>query len=95
MSEEKHHIVPYGFYIFILFALISFTLVSVYVTTIDLGQWSVFTALALATVKSVMVLLYFMHLKFDKPIYRIMFFLVLAVFIAVILITLLDYVYRQ
>ncbi len=94
MSHEKPHIVNYGFYILILLVLIAFTAVSVYVTTIDLGPLATFTALALASIKSILVLMYFMHLKFDQPIYRIMFILVIAIFIVVIMITFSDYIFR-
>ncbi|MFC1731060.1 cytochrome C oxidase subunit IV family protein [candidate division KSB1 bacterium] len=94
MSAEKPHITGYGFYIGILLVLLSFTAVSVYVTTIELGPLSTFTAMFIATLKSTLVLLYFMHLRFDKKIFIAMFLLVIAVFIAIILITFIDYIYR-
>lgn len=92
--EHKNHITPYRTYLFILFCLISFTLVSVYVTTIELGSWSVFTALALATIKSFLVLMWFMHVKYDKLYLKMFIFLIFAVYIAIIIITFFDYSYR-
>lgn len=93
-NNHQTHIIPYSFYLIILFLLISFTLISVFVTTIELGGLATFTAMSLAAFKSILVLLYFMHLKFDQGIFKIMFFIVLAIFIAVIFITMIDYIYR-
>ena len=94
MENEKHHIVPYKSYVIVLAVLLLFTAISVWVTNIDLGALTVFTALALATVKTLIVLSYFMHLKFDHKIYAIMVALVIAVFISVIVITFIDYSFR-
>ncbi len=46
--------------------LILLTLVSVDVAFYDLGWLSLFLALALATTKAVLVVLYFMHLKYSS-----------------------------
>jgi cytochrome c oxidase subunit IV len=96
MEHEKPHIIPYRFYVFILLALIAFTAVSVLVTRINLGPLSTFTALALASIKSVLVLAYFMHLRFDKKIFAIMFGIVALVFIAILFFTVtFDYSFRS
>jgi cytochrome c oxidase subunit IV len=94
MENNHRHITPYGTYLFILLCLIAFTIVSVYVTTIELGAWSVFTALALATIKSLLVLLWFMHVKLDKLYLKFFIALVFAVYIAIIIVTFFDYSYR-
>ncbi len=94
---DKHddtHIVPYKTYLFILAGLIILTLISVGVTHVELGKFTIFTAILLASIKSVLVLIYFMHLKFDN---RILQILVPAVFILVglvIFVTFLDYNFR-
>ena len=96
MDNGQHHITSHKFNLLILGALIILTLVSVGVTRIELGALSTFTALALATVKSVLVLGIFMHLKFDHKIFRIMFAIVAAIFIAVIFFTVtFDYSFRM
>jgi cytochrome c oxidase subunit 4 len=94
MSEEKHHIVPYRVYVIILVALIALTLLSVAITSIELGEFTVAGALVLACVKSFLVLAYFMHLKFDKLYIKLMVGFVFAVFVVTIIITFLDYLYR-
>ncbi|WP_163708931.1 cytochrome C oxidase subunit IV family protein [Mangrovibacterium lignilyticum] len=94
MQNEKHHIVPYSTYIIILAALVLFTFLSIEVTGIELGGLTVAAALIFASLKSYLVLTYFMHLKFDKPYIRIMVGFVILVFLAVIIITFIDYFFR-
>lgn len=94
MEKEKHHIIPYKVYFFILIALITLTFMSIGITQINLGGYSVLGALIFSTIKSVLVLTWFMHLKFDQPFLRFMVGFVALVFLAVIFITFLDYYFR-
>lgn len=94
MSNEKHHIVPYRLYVIVLLALLALTFASIAITDIELGEYTVAGALLFAVVKSILVLTYFMHLKYDKPYIRIMVAFVFAIFVVVIVITFLDYLYR-
>ena len=94
MENEKHHIVPYHTYVIILMALLLFTFLSVAITHIELGSYTVAGALILASLKSTLVLTYFMHLKFDKPYIRIMVGFVFLLFLAVTIITFIDYYFR-
>ncbi|SFF63222.1 cytochrome C oxidase subunit IV family protein [Sunxiuqinia elliptica] len=93
-NNEKHHIVSYRSYFVILLLLLLFTFISIAITQIELGSYNVAGALLLATIKSGLVLYFFMHLKFDKPYLKLMVGFVMAVFIAVIVITFFDYYYR-
>ncbi|MCB9016835.1 MAG: cytochrome C oxidase subunit IV family protein [Lentimicrobiaceae bacterium] len=94
MSEDKNHIVAYKDHLLVLFLLISLTVITVAVTSIELGPYNTAAAMVIASVKAVIVLLYFMHLKFDNKIYKIMTTIVLMIFAAVVLITFFDYLYR-
>jgi cytochrome c oxidase subunit IV len=94
METEKHHIVPYRVYVYILTALVVMTFMSIGITKINLGAYSVLGAMIFATVKSVLVLTWFMHLKFDQPLLRFMVGFVVLLFFAVIFITFLDYYFR-
>ena len=94
MENEKHHIVPYKAYLYILIALIALTFMSIGITHINLGSYSILGALIFATIKSALVLSWLMHLKFDQPFLRFMVIFVIMVFLAVIFITFLDYYYR-
>ena len=94
MENEKHHIISYRTYFFILLALLVFTFLSVMITGIELGELTVAAALVFASVKSYLVLTYFMHLKYDKPYIRLMVGFVFMLFLAVIIITFFDYSFR-
>ena len=95
MSEEKHHVVPYRVYIIVLLALIVLTLMSIGITSIELGKYTVAGALIFACIKSFLVLTYFMHLKYDKKYIRAMVGFVFAIFIVVLVVTFLDYNFRS
>ena len=94
MEKEKHHIVPYKIYFFILLALITLTFGSIGIVHINLGGYSVLGALIFSTIKSILVLTWFMHLKFDQPFLRIMVGFVALLFTVLIFITFLDYYFR-
>lgn len=93
-NNGKPHIVSYKTYALVLLALIILTGLSVAITSIDLGTLTVTGALLLASVKTVLVLLIFMHLKFDSKILTIMFLFILFSIVSIIIITFLDYLYR-
>lgn len=93
-NHNNTHIIPYKTYLYILAGLIALTLISVGVTHVEVGEMSIITALVLASIKSVLVIVYFMHLKFDN---RILQIAVPAIFILVglvLFITFLDYNFR-
>jgi cytochrome c oxidase subunit 4 len=94
MEKEKHHIVPYKVYFYILIALITLTFMSIGITHINLGEYSVLGALVFSTIKTVLVLTWFMHLKFDQPFLRFMVGFVALLFFVLIFITFLDYYFR-
>lgn len=95
MNNNPHpHIVKYKTYFFVLIALLVFTTISVLITEIELGKLAIVGALVLATLKSSLVLWYFMHLKYENKILRVMVGLVLFIFIAVVIVTFSDYSFQ-
>jgi cytochrome c oxidase subunit IV len=94
MENSSHHIVPYRVYLVILAILIVLTGISVAVTQIDFGAVTIAVALLLASVKSTLVLIYFMHLKFDNRMFSIMATGVILMIGVVIFVTFLDYLFR-
>jgi len=55
------HIVPKRIYFAVFFALLVLTWVTTGVSTLDLGRWNIFVALAIAISKASLVALFFMH----------------------------------
>jgi len=94
MNQDNTHIVPYKTYLFILAALILLTVVSVGVTYIELASLTIFTAILLASIKSILVLTFFMHLKFDNRLLQILVIAVFTLIALVLFITFLDYNFR-
>jgi len=94
IMENKEHIITYKTYLIILFALISLTLISVGLTRIEFNEYTLAVALILASIKSSLVLIYFMHLKFEHNVYKFMMIGVIMLIITVLAITFLDYSYR-
>jgi len=94
MSEHKNHISSYKSQIVVLLTLIVLTVLTVTITSVHLGPYNTAAAMLIASIKGAIVLLYFMHLKFDEKIYRFMATLVLSIYAVVIIITFFDYLYR-
>ncbi|MBK7029263.1 MAG: cytochrome C oxidase subunit IV family protein [Bacteroidales bacterium] len=94
MSENNTHISSYGSHLMVLLILILLTILTVTITSVQLGAFNTTAAMIIASTKAAIVLLYFMHLKFDDKIFRFMVTLVLAIYAVVIVITFFDYLYR-
>ena len=71
MSE--HHTVPFKIYLSVLITLLFLTVITVAVAQIDFGAWNTFIAMLIASVKGALVLLYFMHLKYEDKFYWVIF----------------------
>ncbi len=93
-KQSENHIVPYKIYLYVLAGLIMMTLISVGVTKINLGSFSIFAAILLASIKSGLVLTFFMHLKFDNKLLQILVTSVFVLVALVLFITFLDYNFR-
>ncbi|MGC1902345.1 MAG: cytochrome C oxidase subunit IV family protein [Candidatus Acidiferrum sp.] len=96
MSE--HHIVPPKVYITIFFVLMVCTLLTVYAATLDLNEYfsglNIIVALAIATLKASLVVLFFMHGKYSPK--RTQLVIICSVFWLAIMLfmTMSDYVTR-
>jgi cytochrome c oxidase subunit IV len=80
-AEQQHadvHVVPPSVLIAVWAILAVLTVVTVAVTYVDLGRLNIWVALAIAAVKASLVLLYFMHLRYDSPLNAFIFIVALA-----------------
>ena len=57
----------------VFFALVFLTIITVYQAKFDLGSYEVLLSLIIATVKATLVVLFFMHLIYDKAYNQIIF----------------------
>jgi cytochrome c oxidase subunit IV len=61
------HVTSVRLLLTVYFILIVCTVITYAVSRIDLGQFNIWAALAIAVFKATLVLLYFMHLRWDSP----------------------------
>ena len=74
MSQHSHdqhhelgHIVPVRTYLNVLIVLLILTVVTVVVSRFDFGELNLLVGMAIATVKAGLVVMVFMHLKYESP----------------------------
>jgi cytochrome c oxidase subunit IV len=83
-NTPELHVLPLRLYLSVGAALLFLTVVTVIVSQIPLGGWNLVVALAIASVKALLVVSFFMHLYYDHKLYFIIFsigVLTLSVFI--------------
>ena len=67
------HVVPVKVLVAVWAALVVLTVVTVAATWVDLGGLNLWLAMAIATLKASLVLLYFMHMRYDAPFNAVVF----------------------
>ena len=97
MTEHEHqepHLVGYRVYFTVWLILVMFTGITVAVSYLDMYKYTIFTAMLIASIKVTLVVLYFMHIRFESKLYPIMIFTALATYGVFIGLTFSDYLYR-
>jgi cytochrome c oxidase subunit IV len=84
------HVAPVSVLLAVFAALILLTGATVAATRLNLGAWNLHLALGIATVKAALVALYFMHLRYDRPLNALVFVLGLAMLALFLSLTLMD-----
>jgi cytochrome c oxidase subunit 4 len=72
--QERHgsgsahvHVVPPALLLGVYGALVFLTVLTVAITLVELGEFNIWAALAIAVLKAGLVAFYFMHLRWDSP----------------------------
>ncbi len=94
MSENATHITEYKTLGIVLVTLLFFTLITIVVTSFDLAVWNVVLALVIAGTKGFLVVTYFMHIKYESLLLKILVGMVFFLFALILVITFIDYAYR-
>lgn len=68
--EHHEHLIGYGTYIIIWASLLALTALTVAVAGINLGAYTLFVAMLVASVKSMIVINVFMHIKYDSLLFK-------------------------
>lgn len=94
MAHDGPHVIPKSVLLKVFGALIALTVLTIGVAYIPLGPLNVPVALGIAGAKASLVVMVFMHLKYDNPV-NALTFSVGAIFVVVFVgITLLDTAFR-
>ena len=93
-EEHAHHIVGPGVYVVILISLLIGTALTVWASFVDLGFWNPIIALAIATTKATLVVLFFMHVKYSSKLTKLTVGAGIFTFLTLISLTLADYISR-
>jgi cytochrome c oxidase subunit 4 len=92
--REEAHVVSYGRLFLIWLGLVALTGITVAFAGINLGNWIIITAITIASIKTLLVLNVFMHLKFEDRMFRIFVLVALATLLIFIVLTFFDYAFR-
>lgn len=88
---SDHHVMPIRVYLTIITILMVLTIVTVWVAFLDFGFLNTIIAVGIAVVKALLVVMYFMHLKYAAPVTRLFAGAGALFFIILIALTLSDY----
>jgi len=90
----SHHIVPVRTYAVVFASLLLLTYLTVQIAFIDLGRLNTVAAIGIATIKAVLVVLFFMHVKYGTNLTRAVVAGGLYWWFILIALTLADYFTR-
>ncbi len=93
-AEAIAHIVPLRTLAGVLAALLVLTVITVAVSYVDLDRFSLLVAIGIATIKASLVVLFFMHVRYDNPFYALILvtaLLFLGIFLGATLLDTIEY----
>lgn len=93
-TMEKKNPRPFSTYILLWLALLMLTGVTITVAGLNLGTLSVLGAIVIAAVKSTLVVLYFMHIKYEDRVFKMMLGLAIFTLVIILVLTFADVSYR-
>jgi cytochrome c oxidase subunit 4 len=94
MEAASHHVVSPRIYVVIFIALLVGTALTVAASYVNLGIFNPIVALAIACAKATLVVLFFMHVKYSSKLTKLTVFCGLFTFLALIGMTMADYISR-
>lgn len=94
MEQHQHHVVPVRVYIVIFLSLMVLTTLTVLASFKNFGPGNTVIAVSIAMIKASLVVLYFMHVRYNDNIVRIAVFAGFLWLGVLIVLTLSDYIAR-
>lgn len=88
------HVAPKGMYYTVFLALMVLTVITWAITYVDLGEFNLILALAVAITKAMLVIIYFMHLKWSPKLIKVTIGSSVFFLLIMFTLTLSDYLSR-
>jgi len=92
--NNQQHIIGYGKLTAVWLTLLALTALTVWITRVELGGYKILGALAIACLKSGLVIAFFMHMKYEGRLLRGLLFVALLTLAIFIGFTFFDVLYR-
>jgi len=93
-EHAEHHIVSPMEYLLVFVTLLVFTGITVGAAYVDLGVFNPIIALGIASTKAVIVILFFMHVKYQSHLIKVTVGAGFFTFIVLVTMSLVDYMSR-
>ena len=93
-EHASHHIVSPAQYAMVFATLLACTALTVFAADINLGVFNPIIALAIASFKGVIVILFFMHVKYQSHLIKVTVGAGFFMFLVLVTMTLSDYISR-
>jgi len=94
MTEQAHAPIPYRIFVVVWVLLLTLTATTVAVSRIHLGPLNIWAALGIASLKSALVIFFFMHLKYERLFFKLFLLIALVTLATFIGLTFFDVLYR-
>lgn len=92
-QQERTH-VPTRIFVFVWIALLCLTGLTIKAAQMKMGEWSMVANIAIASAKASLVLWFFMHLKYEKRLFKLLLFVPIITISIIISLTFFDIWYR-
>lgn len=93
-KQESHIHIPARVFVFVWIALLCLTGLTIKAAQMKMGEWSMVANIAIASTKASLVLWFFMHLKYEKRVFKLMIFVPIITVSIIIVLTFFDIWYR-
>jgi cytochrome c oxidase subunit 4 len=94
MTENSRHIVGDKTFILVWIVLLILTGVTIKAAQMRMGEWSMLANILIASTKASLVLWFFMHLKNEKKVFKLLLFVPIITISIIIGLTFFDIWYR-
>ena len=93
-AAEKHHVLPDSLFILVWVGLVVLTAITVSGSVFFPGKIGILVAMIVTPIKAALILMYFMHLKYEKKGFVVMFLVAVGILGIFLGLTFFDYLFR-